>query len=68
VEGARKGGTPRERWRDLSEEDLQNAVTKKGQAVGRDRRKWSNSLFETKASDGLWFLRRRRNFSASVAV
>jgi hypothetical protein len=39
IEGTRKRGRPRKRWKDEFEEDLNIVGIKNGRAVARDRRK-----------------------------
>jgi hypothetical protein len=48
IEGTRKIGIPRERWKDEVEEDLNIMGVKNERAVARDRRKWRKIVLQAK--------------------
>jgi hypothetical protein len=53
VEGTRKRGRPRKRWKDEAEEGLNIMGIKNGCAVARDRRKWRKIVLQAKIHNGL---------------
>jgi hypothetical protein len=53
IEGTRKRGRPRKRWKDEVEEDLNIMGIKNGRAAARDRRKWRKTVLEAKVHKGL---------------
>jgi hypothetical protein len=60
MEGTRKRGRPRKRWRDDAEEELYIMGINKGQTIAGDRRRWRNILGATKVRYEMQRLRRRR--------
>jgi hypothetical protein len=44
IEGIRKRGRPRKRWKDEVEEELNVMGMKNGRAAARDRRKWRKTV------------------------
>jgi len=53
IEGTRKRGRPRKRWKDEVEEDLNIMGIKNGRAAARDRRKWRKIVLQAKVHNGL---------------
>jgi hypothetical protein len=53
IEGTRKRGRPRKRWKDEVEEDLNIMGIKNGRAAARDRRKWRKTVLQAKDHKGL---------------
>ena len=51
MEGVRKTGRPRKRWRGKLEEDLSVKGIKNGQTIARDGSKWRKILLEGKGTD-----------------
>ena len=56
MEGTRRRGRSRKRWRDEVEEDLNTMGIKNRQAVARDRREWSKIVLEGEVHNELWVL------------
>jgi hypothetical protein len=53
MEGTRKIGSPRKRWRDKVEGDLKIMGIKNRQAIARDRWEWGKNVVEGKVHGGL---------------
>jgi hypothetical protein len=53
IEGTRKRGRPRKRWKDEVEEDLNIMGITNGRAAARDRRKWRKIVLQAKVHNGL---------------
>jgi hypothetical protein len=53
IEGTRKTGRPRKRWKDEVEEDLNIMGIKHGRAAARDRRKWRMIVLEARVHNRL---------------
>jgi hypothetical protein len=53
IEGTRKRGRPRKRWKNEVEEDLNIMGIKNGRGAARDRRKWRKIVLEARVHSGL---------------
>jgi hypothetical protein len=53
MEGTRKRGRPRKRWRDEVEEDLKITGIRNWYAVPKDRQEWRKTVLEAKVHNGL---------------
>jgi hypothetical protein len=53
MEGTRKRGRPRKRWRDDVAEGLKTLGVKDGPAVARDRRGWKKIVLQAKVHNGV---------------
>jgi hypothetical protein len=53
IEGTRKRGRSRKRWKDEVQEDLNIIGIKEGRAAARDRRKWRKIVLQAEVHNGL---------------
>jgi hypothetical protein len=53
IEGKRKRGRPRKRWKNEVEEDLNIMGIKNGRGAARDRRKWRKIVLQARDHSGL---------------
>jgi hypothetical protein len=60
LEGTRRRGRPRKRWKEEVERDLQVLGVKRWRELVTDREKWRDIFRQAKAHSGLWCQWRRR--------
>jgi len=53
LEGTRRRGIPRERWKEEAERDLQVLGVRRWRELVADRKKWKNIVRQAKAHSGL---------------
>jgi len=53
LEGARRRGRPRKRWKEVVERDLQVLVMRKWRGLVADRKKWKDIVRQDKTHSGL---------------
>jgi hypothetical protein len=67
IEGTRKRGRPRKRWKDEVEDNLNIMGIRNGSAAGRDRRKWRKIVLQAEVHSG-YRSRRRRNHIKNLRI